>query len=27
VSCTKMDSDGDAHRITCNFNTNQCWRA
>ena len=27
VSCTKMDSDGDAHRITCNFKTNQCWRA
>jgi hypothetical protein len=27
VSCTKMESDGDAHRVTCNFNTNQCWRA
>ena len=27
VSCTKMDSDGDAQRITCNFKTNKCWRA
>jgi hypothetical protein len=27
VSCTKMESGGDAHRVTCNFNTNQCWRA
>jgi hypothetical protein len=27
VSCTKMDSDGSAQRVTCNFKTNQCWRA
>ena len=27
VSCTKMDSDGDAHRVTCNFKTGLCWRA
>ena len=27
VSCTRMESDGDAHRVTCNFKTGLCWRA